>query len=186
MATTARSWKKKNKDDKKLHDVSLPSGNVAQVRRPGPELFVRQGLVPNGLLQMVLPLLEDAKKQGAKGDTSEIPEAEFAKLQEELLSDPSKFADMITMVDNITLACVVQPKVWPASKREEIMAQEGWDQLDAEAQEAALDEYLFVDEVDFEDKMMIFQFAVGGTADLERFRLGTESAVAARQASAEV
>lgn len=193
MATGAKQWKKKNKDQEKLVDLEVPSGNTCQVRRPGPELFMRQGMIPNSLMQLILPLLEDAKKQGAKGDSTPIPEEAFGDLQKELLDDPTKFADMLVMVDNITVACVVQPVVWPESKRAEVRQEVRTNAIEGTSDEAmealieeAMEDYLFVDEVDFEDKMMIFSFAVGGSGELEKFRLGTQSLVAAGPAGSEV
>ena len=101
----------------------------------------------------------------------------------ELLNDSSKFADMITMVDAIAIHCVLAPVVSPESLRAEIWADPG---LTQQEKEAKCEELLFVDEVDFEDKMFIFAYAVGGPADVERFRSGTQSLVAAGQAGSEV
>lgn len=65
-----------------------------------------------------------------------------------------QLADMVTLFDAITVHCVVEPAVLPVPADGEVR--------DSEA--------LYVDDVDFDDKMFIFQWVVGGTRDLEQFR----------------
>lgn len=165
MVTDAKSWKKK--EEKKGYELPLPSGNVCLVTRPGPEVFLKQGGVPNGLLGIVLPLLEEAQEKGKQGDGAPLPDEAMVELQKAITADPAKLADMFEMVDNITVQCVLEPLVSPAPPKGT----------------ARDPELLYVDEVDFEDKIFIFQFAVGGTADLEQFRSGTQALVAAGQDS---
>ena len=62
--------------------------------------------------------------------------------------------DMIGLFDAVVVYCVVEPAVLPVPAEGE------------ERDPAAL----YVDEVDFEDKQFIFQWVVGGTRDLEKFR----------------
>lgn len=62
--------------------------------------------------------------------------------------------DMLALFDAVTVYCVVEPKVLA---------------VPADGEERAED-VLYVDEVDFDDKQFIFQWAVGGTKDLEKFR----------------
>lgn len=62
--------------------------------------------------------------------------------------------DLVSLFDAVTCYCVIDPPVAPVP-----------------AQESERDpETLYVDEVDFEDKQFIFQWAVGGTRDVEQFR----------------
>lgn len=162
MVTEAKNWKKAES----THELTVPSGNVCLVRRPGPSVFLEDGNIPNSLLTLVMPLLEEAQDKGKTGDSTPMPDSSFADLQKIILDDPTKLKDLFTMMDHITVACVVSPVVLPEP--------EIGGERDPEA--------LYVDEIDFEDKSFIFNFIVGGTADLERFREGTDSAVAARQA----
>lgn len=166
--TDAKQWKKGKKEQE--FELTVPSGNVCLVRRPGPELFVEQGMIPNSLMALVMPMLDDAKAAGAKGDSKPLEDKDLVDLQKQMMSDPAKLADMFTMIDSITVYCVLAPNVLPAP----------------DSGEPRDDELLYVDEVDFEDKMFIFQFAVGGTANLAKFRDGTAALVAARQAGDEV
>ena len=68
--------------------------------------------------------------------------------------DEEGIKDMLELFDQVAIMCMVDPKCHPIPKEDEPRD----------------DETLYVDEVDLTDKQFIFQFAVGGTADVERFR----------------
>lgn len=78
------------------------------------------------------------------------------------LNDQKTLQDMMNFMDEIVVSCVEEPRVYATppegSPREE--------------------DRLYVDEVDFEDKSFIFQFALGGTRDLEAFRAESAAYVA--------
>lgn len=166
MATAANQWKKKEEG----HELTVPSGNVCLVRRPGPDLFMGSGMVPNSLLGIVMPLLQDAQEKGKEGDSSPVPVEVLEPLQQNIMEDPEKISDMFVMIDSITLKCVIEPALSPVPEQGE--------ERDPER--------LYIDDIDFEDKIYIFNYAVGGAADLERFRLGTEAVVAGGQGGSEV
>jgi hypothetical protein len=181
MATAAKDWKKGNKE--KAYELEVPSGNTCLVRRPGPEAFLNSGNIPNSLLGVVMPLLEQAEKDGKSGDADPIPETALVALQKEIIENPAKLKDMFDMIDQIVVSCVIEPVVQPTSRRDEIRANED---LTDDERSTLLEDTLFVDDVDFEDKSFIFDYVVGGTADIERFRSGSQALVAARQAGPKV
>lgn len=150
--STAKQWKKAGG----AGPLDLPSGNTALVIRPGVMSFAKQGLIPNSLMGMM-----------NKAADGKLADKDLQKGLGDILEDPKKMQDMLGMVDAITLYCVVQPKVYPVSRREEIMADEG---LSEDERERQLEELIFIDEVDEADKMFIFNWAVGGDRDLDRFR----------------
>jgi hypothetical protein len=136
MATNSKNWKKSNVGQ----ELNLPSGNVALVKNPGIQHFIKEGMIPNALL----PIVQNAL--GAGGITGEKAK--------EMTQDLSVIAEIMQTMDAITVACVVDPPI-----------------LSKPATEAERDpELLYVDEVDDADKTFIFQFALGGTKDLEKFR----------------
>jgi hypothetical protein len=137
QVSKASAWKKK-----KTHDLLLPSGEVCRVKRPGPELFLREGMLPDSLSTVV----QQAINQG-KG----LPPGKT----EDLVKNERDLAELIRAVDKITLEVVVEPEV-----------QDGTGIPESERDE----DVLYVDEVDLEDKMFIFNFAVGGSSDLVQFR----------------
>ena len=177
MATTAREWKKSSNAGK--IDLTLPSGNVALVRRLKPEAFLASGLIPDALSDMVHKAIKS--KKGLP------PDAE-AKIAE----DPKKLIQALQMMDEVLCYVVMEPSVMMPPKCGVIMGGIG------AGKDTLCDEYvmtddkrhedsghpnfhvfmederdpdqLYADEVDMEDKNFVFQFAVGGTADVKRFR----------------
>lgn len=141
--TDAATWKKSASPTVELE---VPSGNVCLVRKPdGMRVFMKQGMIPNSLM----PMIQKAINEGSSGG-----EIQSADVMRDVLADPQKIADMMLLIDEVVLDTVVEPKVHPAPE-------EGDDRWDT---------YLYIDEVDMDDRMFIFNYAVGGTRDLERFR----------------
>ena len=61
---------------------------------------------------------------------------------------------LMDLYDNVVLTCVVEPNVSPVPGPDE--------ERDPDV--------LYIDDVDYEDRLFIFQWAMGGSADLEQFR----------------
>jgi len=147
VPTSASVWKKKAVGGTL---ITVPSGNTALVRAPGMQTFLEQGVIPNALM----PLIRDAMQKGSAPEESDMSE---------MISDPEKLKELIEMANAITVYCCIDPKVVGAPH-------------DAEGNlipigDARRDEdILYVDEVEFNDRMYIFNFAVGGPADIEKFR----------------
>jgi hypothetical protein len=155
-------------------DLQLPSGNVARVRRVGPEAFMTQDIMPDA----ISPIVEKAirSKKGLK-----------PAQQAELARDPKQLGAMMEMLDRTMCYAVLQPKVsMPPGCAE-------CGQLDTTASDVHHDEeledyhefepaprdpnVLYADRVDLDDKMFILNFVVGGTSDLQRFRSEQREAV---------
>jgi hypothetical protein len=153
MVTSANEWR-----GRKGTELNLPSGNTALVRAPGIQHFLKAGRLPNSLRTMIM--------RGIKGD-------EKVKL-EALFEDESNFIELFELIDQVLLQVVIEPEVKPVP-------------LDDEGVEVPLGSrdqgFIYVDEVDMEDKFFIFQFAVGGTRDLERFREEQATGLANLQSS---
>lgn len=133
--TPVSGWKKP------VEATVLPSGNAMVLRRPGFQAFMKSGLIPNSLLGM-------AQSAISSGKGLEEPDVQ------ELIKDTDKVTDMMSMVDEVTVFCAVQPEV-------------------SRAPAIGVDRdpnILYVDEIDDEDKMFIFSYATGGSADVESFR----------------
>lgn len=165
VPTSASEWVSHTTGDDE--DIQLPSGNVARVRRVGPEAFLTQGVMPDS----ISPIVEKAirSKKGLKP----AQQAEMAK-------DPKQLGAMMEMLDRTMCYAVLAPKV--AMPPACIVC----GQLDTTGTEVHHDtelaDYhefqpgerhpgvLYADRVDLDDKMFILNFVVGGTRDLERFR----------------
>lgn len=152
-ATSAKAWKK-NAGAKPV-ELELPSGNVALIRQIPLTTLLSDGLLPDSLAAMV------RKKTG---DTAPASKEEVqAPSQDEigeLMSDPAKLKDMFKLFDAILVRAVVEPKVLSPEDAEGV----------AIPDEDRDEEALYADEVDLQDKVFIFQYTVGGSQDLERFR----------------
>lgn len=143
--TTASQWK----NQVKAHPVQVPSGNTCLMRKVGLQVFVSQGMIPNSLM----PIVQAAITKGQPPSQKDLE-----KLPSETLMN-----DMIDLIDKVTLFCVMEPRVHsvPIDDNRQIIPI---------GDPRRHSDVLYVDEVDLEDKMFIFNVAVGGTTDLERFR----------------
>lgn len=145
-------------------DLRLPSGNVARVRRVGPEAFLTQGIMPD----TITPIVEKAihSKKGLK-----------PKEQADLAKDPKQLGALMEMLDRTLVYAVLEPRVvmppecsvcgeldTPAANHGEGDDQHVYEPLPRQ------DGVLYADRVDLEDKMFVLNFVVGGSRDLERFR----------------
>lgn len=142
--------------------LTLPSGKGARVRRVGMQAFMRQGMIPNSLMAIVQTSL----------DKGGMPE----NAMDEAMNDPAKIVDMLMLVDDVAVFCMIDPKVEAIPTRKDAHGVDEVIPLD-ERDESVL----WVDELEDADKMYIFGFATGGTDDLAQFREQQESGVAAIQ-----
>lgn len=125
--------------------VTLPSGNVVRCARPGLDAFMEMGMVPNTLI----PSIDASLSQAI------TPE----KAMQEIASDVNALQETARFMDDVTMHCVVEPEVLPVPEDDDA-GQPGERETDV----------LYIDKIDIEDKTFIFQFAVGGTRSVERFR----------------
>lgn len=131
----------------------VPSGNTCMVRPLGMDVLVKSGMIPNSLMGFITQALSKGKAPSQQDDFS------IANLGGEQLEE------ILNLFDAVCVQVVLDPPVYPTP--EEGMARH--------------EDRLYVDEVEFGDKVFIFQFAVGGTRDLEKFRQESESYLASVQ-----
>lgn len=149
---SAKTWKRN-----KGTDLELPSGNVALVKRPGMDKFLSAGIMPDSLTPIVVEAV-----QSGKG----LP----PEKTQELMKD-SNINELFVALDRCLVYCVVEPDVmWHRRETGEKDADGKPILEDIPEDERDTDTYVYTDEVDVEDKMFIFNFAVGGSRDLESFR----------------
>lgn len=154
--TEASQWKSsKNVEGMPLE---VPSGNVALVRPVGLEAFLNKGLIPNSLRDIAMQAITGKK----------VPDLKMSELNEE------QILNMIKLFDDVTVFCVIKPEVAPVPVWTEEDVEEGFCTSEEVGQEIPLGQRpegpLYVDVVDLEDKMFLFQFACGGTRTVESFR----------------
>lgn len=125
---------------KSSSELTLPSGNVCQARRVDLSAMITSGRVPNALL----PHMKGAL-------TGKAPDAKDLK---EVAVDEATVLEMLHLFDVVAIDVMVDPQCHPMP----------------EAKESRDPDSLYVDELDMEDKQFLFQWAVGGTSDVEKFR----------------
>lgn len=148
--STAADFKKL----KKGTALQLPSGLVVVARRVDVKDFLLNNHdVPNPLMETITQALD----KGQKVDVNKMAGVDQGEI------DMKMVAEMYDMVDTVVRSVVLEPQIHPnpTSRSEE-------------------DENLVYNrDVDDEDKMFLFQWAIGGTADIATFRSELASGLAA-------
>lgn len=137
----------------KYEDLTFPSGQVALVRRPGLEGLMKAGILHN--LDTLTPIIDKHKSKASGKKAVEVDVTELLK------KDPKVLEDMIHLVDRILCHCVVKPEI-EMTPNDSTRREQG---------------VVYADMVELDDKFFLFNYAVGGTRDLERFRLESEKSV---------
>ncbi len=176
--TSAKAWK----TSVGTEEVEVPSGNIALIKRVGPEAFLSSGIVPDTLTPMVDEAVRDKKG---------MPPEKVAK---KLADDPTSLPAMIDMMNRVVAYAVVEPHVEnvpdciadvevtegrgaKATTTTETCGKalshachdvkSGGHQFKEGQRDS---DTLYADEVSLEDRVFVMNYAVGGTRDLERFR----------------
>lgn len=139
-------------------DLTCPSGQLCQVRRPGAEGLMRLGLLDQ--TKGLTALVDQKHLKRVKGQ-SEINTTALAR---DLVKDPAEALKIMGTIDKIVKYVVVQPELQLPFKT----SPDGQDVplLDNERVQGTI----YTDMIEMEDRLFIFHYAVGGSSDLERFR----------------
>lgn len=139
---------------RKLGDLlELPSGIVVRAKRVELQTMIMQGSVPNPLMEVVSQALE----KGKKADIAAMVGVDEGKI------DLDTVRDMYDMVNAVVMESILEPEIHPVPE----------DEADRD------DDLVYIDDVDDTDKMFMFQWASGGTSDLEQFRRESDADMAA-------
>jgi hypothetical protein len=142
--------------------VTLPSGNVARLRRTFSMIkAIEKNAVPNPLKRIV----NDAIKRAGEGPWS----VDFSEVSEE------EVANFIDLINEEVLTIFVEPQLVVKPSDEELKEQ-GIDPDEWHPPEGCLDRA----DVSFQDRSFAYSFAQGAAADLTRFR-DSEADVASAQ-----
>lgn len=170
-ATTPAEFKKKKADDL----VRLPSGNRVKMRRPGMLKFLEAGFLPDPLAEVIK---KEIGQRTGKVESSDLLKTIAGGENLEMLKE------MMRATDRIAAFCVTEPTVvW---HEREVKLDDG-SVVEGSYEDIPDDErdpeIVYTDEMELEDKMFIFQLAVGGSSDLSRFRQATGALVGDLSAS---
>ena len=130
-------------------DLEMPSGQLALVRRPGVQGLINAGILHS--MDQLTPIVDNL-----------ITQAEGKKVADakKIAENPEAVASMLHVIDKLVCYVVLKPEV----------------HMTPNDRTSRKDGVVYADMVDLDDKMFIFNFAVGGSSDIARFR--EESALA--------
>lgn len=140
------------KNQEIAHELELPSGEMVLVRRPGVEGLISAGVLHN--LDSLSALVDEKHLKRVQGK----PEVDVKSL----LSDEKNLQNLFHTVDRVCCHCVMEPQVLMTPNDPTSRTQ---------------GEHVYADQIPLEDKLYILDYAVGGSADLERFRRETSMAM---------
>lgn len=164
QVSSAAAWKQSSGVGAPL---VVPSGNVCLVKPMNMQALVRNNIIPNELMDIITGAMK----------TRQAPSME--QMAEDIT--PEKLVAIMDVMDDVVLYMVVEPKIHPIPMTKQVV--DGEEQLVPAERDPNL---LYVDEVDQDDKTFIFQYAVGGTRDLEKFREGLASYVGSLEQESQV
>lgn len=144
-------------------ELELPSGNTCLAIRPG-----AQGLIKMGLLDSLDQLTGLVQREHI--DTKD-PKKQLQAAVNTLAANPQELLDGLEMVDKAVAHIVKEPQLYlDEPEINEETGEELKDEKGKPVYKPRDPKKTYVDETDLEDRMFIFQWAVGGTADLVQFR----------------
>lgn len=158
-------------------DITLPSGETCQVRRPGV-----QGLIKAGVLDS-FDTLTSLVQQEINRNTPQLAARQAkADIAAEVLRDPSKIQAGLEMIDRLAAYIITAPVVWCDFQ----LPKESDEDFETRKAKAIQDEAVPTSAIDDNDKIFVMNFAVGGSADLTAFRAGLAETVGDLEAVASV
>jgi hypothetical protein len=147
-ASSVSSWKQK-----KSTVLTVPSGETCLAHKRPLQGFLKAGVIPNSLMPIILQWMK--KAQGGKTTTDLSQEIDIENTQQ--------VTDMLDLIDIVVIDVVDEPKVNPVPKEEDP------DNEEYDPNFKRDDETLYVDDLQFDDKVFIYGWALGGIDDLATF-----------------
>lgn len=148
--------------------LTVPSGQTCEAKRIG-----MQGMVETGLLgdaDSLTAVIDQKHVRRVRGGNGQ-PDGDEINLKS-LVRDPESLKKIIMLVDRATPLIVVNPSV----------RLHFTDESDGTTKMIPVEErdesVIYTDQIGFEDKMYLFNFAMGGTRDVSRFLEQSNDAVA--------
>jgi hypothetical protein len=158
-------------------DLVVPSGATCRARRAALEDMMAMGVLPQ--LDRLTALVDQKHiKRVNKGSAAITPEDEQLDVAS-LTKDPKSLMAVVTMADRIIEYSVLEPKLVRPVKRDD----QGQPVTDAQGNDVPLPDEdrvpgtVYTDTVQMDDKMFLFNWTIGGSSDLDRFRAERDAAV---------
>lgn len=149
-----------------LMDLELPSGSICLARRPGVQGFIAAGVLDSFDSLTGLVQTEHVAKKSAR--PQRVSQAQIAAAAASFSADADKMKTGFQLIDRLVCHTVAQPETWIDYQMKD-ETDDAWAERQADHEENHPDA-MGISEVVIEDKFFIMQWAVGGSADLEKFR----------------
>jgi hypothetical protein len=152
-------------------ELRLPSGNLCLVRRPGPTGLIKVGILDE--VDVLSSLIQTDHIDRVDGKPSQAEQGLA------LMKDPTALKRAMWLIDKVVAYCVIEPALTLPVK----LAPDGSPLLDGDGNEILLEDgerdqdVTYTDETDFDDRLFILQFVMGGSNDLTTFREGLGQAM---------
>ena len=140
-------------------ELRVPSGQMCRVRTIGVP-----GLIEAGILASVDSLTGIVSAEFIKQDENSNPVLDIPGVTD----SAGAVKSIMEVMDAVVCMAVVEPAVYAVPMK--LVDPDDEDSELIEAPEERMDGRVYVDTVDDEDKVFIFQAVIGGTQDLEQFR----------------
>lgn len=148
-------------------ELTTPRGQTCRARKMSIEDMIKAGVLmeADALTAQIKKYTKKVKKgkpsgQGAPSYSSEIDE-------KKLLEDPSAITSLIGMIDKALPHIVVSPKVALHYTSQTVGKTRVTKLIPPEERDQNL---VYTDQIDFEDKMFLFDWAAGGLSAMLQFR----------------
>lgn len=150
-------------------DLEVPSGQVCLVRKSSVTTLMAAGVIHS--MDSLTAFVDAELIAPAEGKRPPKKPTGATNAQAlEMLNDPKKFTELVHLLDRVTTHIVLQPHI----------------EMTPNDKTRRKDDVVYADQVDLEDKLFIFQYAVGGLEDVQQFRQGADEAVGGVDAVAQV
>ena len=155
-------------------ELTLPSGQTCRAKRMSIEAMIQEGLLANSdaLTAVVGKHIQTVKgKKGKKSSPAPVQEVNPMSL----MKDPQAIKDIIGMVDQLLPHMIVSPVVMLHYSQTKVgkttvtkkLSQSERDEICKENADKVI---VFTDQIGFEDKMFLFDWAAGGVGVMLAFR----------------
>jgi hypothetical protein len=163
-----------NQSTKDTHELTTPSGQTCSARKMTPDRLLSEGILnqADGLTALVTQHMSKGQNPGKLSDEAVL---------ELLVSEGGGMDAVFDLADRALPLIVVDPPVrlhfetvtvGKTTVKKELTPEQ------RQAVAAAVPDVVFTDQIDFEDKMWLFEWAMGGMTQAAAFRGKSGNAVA--------
>ena len=152
------------------HELTTPTGQTLRARKVSIESLLEMGILTmaDSLTPMMDQHMKKTMSHGPSGPATEAVDVSS------LMSDPTAIKSIVTLVDKVMPSCIVSPVVKLHYTEQTIGKTTVTKMIPADKREPGI---IYTDQIPFEDKMWLFEWAAGGLQAMTSFREGSTADV---------